>query len=303
MNDYTEIVGNLDDWRKAGKIASEALEYGRKLVKPGAKFIEVADLIETKIVELGGQCAFPCGLSLDHVAAHQCPDPDDKIVFAEQVVKLDVGVHVNGAIGDNAVTIDLSGKYSDLAKSSKAAVDAVAKEIHVGMELRKIGKIVSDTITSYGYKPIRNLSGHGLMPYDVHEWPTVPNYDNQDTTKLVHGMIIACEPFATDGEGLVNEAEDANIFSMVQKRPIRSPITRAISPDVESYKTLPFTTRWLSRTHHPVKLNFALREMVQSGMLHAYPPLLEAKRGMVSQHERTFFVGEDKVECLTPWKI
>lgn len=303
MDDYSEIIEKIEDWRKAGNIAAEALEYGRKLVKPGAKAIEVADAIEAKIVELGGEPAFPCGLSMDHVAAHQCPDPDDDIVFEGQVVKLDLGVHVNGAIGDNAVTIDLSGKWTDLVKASREAVDAVRKEIHVGMELRKIGKIISDTMGSHGYKPIRNLSGHGLMPYDVHEWPTVPNYDNGDTSKLEKGMIIACEPFATDGEGFVNEAEEANIFSLVDKRPIRSPITRAVAPDVVAYKTLPFTTRWLARKHHLVKLNFALRELVQSGMLHAYPPLLEAKRGMVSQHERTFFVGEDKVECLTEWKV
>ena len=112
-------MAEIDDWIKAGKIAAEALEYGRKLIKPGKSMLELCDDVDKKIKQLGGQPAFPSQVSCDHVAAHFCPAPEDKTVFDKQVVSLDVGVHVNGAIGDNATTVDLSGNHTDLVKASR----------------------------------------------------------------------------------------------------------------------------------------------------------------------------------------
>lgn len=303
MHDYSIILEHLEDWRSAGRIAAEALEFGRDLIKPGARAVEIADQIEQKIRDLGAVPAFPVILSCNHVAAHWAPDPNDPLILQDQIVKLDMGAAVNGAIGDCAVTIDLSGTWSDLSKASRNAVDNLTKEVHPGMEFGAMGKIIQETIESFGYKPIRNLSGHGIMPFTIHTWPTIPNVDNGDKTKLQTGMVFASEPFATNGQGIVNEAEECNIFGYLKRRPIRSPITRSLVPDVEAFQGLPFTSRWLTKKHPLVKVNFALREMVQTEMIRAYPPLIEGGKGMVSQHERTFFVGEDTVEVLTPWNI
>lgn len=303
MHDYSIILEHLEDWRSAGRIAAEALEFGRELIKPGARAVEVADKIEQKIRDLGAVPAFPVILSCNHVAAHWAPDPNDPLILQDQLVKLDMGAAVNGAIGDCAVTIDLSGTWSELSKASRNAVDNLTKEVHPGMEFWTMGKIIQETIESFGYKPIRNLSGHGIMPFTIHTWPTIPNVDNGDKTKLQTGMVFASEPFATNGQGMVNEAEECNIFGYLKRRPIRSPITRSLVPDVEAFQGLPFTSRWLTKKHPLFKVNFALREMVQTEMIRAYPPLVEAGKGLVSQHERTFFVGEDKVEVLTPWNI
>ena len=299
--DYSVILEHLDDWRKAGKVAAEAMMFGKKLIKPGVRAIDVVEQIEQKMRDLGAAPAFPTILACDHIAAHWAPDPDDPLILENQLIKLDMGAGVNGAIGDNACTVDLSGKWTDLVKASRAAVDNLAKEIHVGMELRKAGRIIQETIESFGYKPIRNLSGHGIMPFTIHTWPSVPNFDNGDKTKIIPGMVLASEPFATDGQGMVTEAEECNIFGFIKRRPVRSPITRSVIPDIEAFQGMPFTTRWLAKKHPLVKLNFALRELVESGMIRAYPPLVEVGKGMVSQHERSFFVGEDKVEVLTPW--
>src|SRR3989344_1668592 len=103
---------------KAGRISAEALEYGKSLIKKGNSLLETTELIEKKIYELGGKPAFPVQISCNEIAAHFCVDDDEKAVFDEQVVSLDLGVHVDGAIGDNAYTIDLSGKYDDLVKAA-----------------------------------------------------------------------------------------------------------------------------------------------------------------------------------------
>ena len=104
---------------KAGKISAEALEYGKSLIKKGNSLLNVTEKIEEKIFELGAKPAFPVQVSCDEIAAHFCAEEDNMTLFGEQVVSLDLGVHVNGAIGDNAYTIDLSGKYNDLVKLHK----------------------------------------------------------------------------------------------------------------------------------------------------------------------------------------
>ena len=183
---------------KAGKISAEVLEYGKSLIKKGNSLLETTELIEKKIFELGGKPAFPVQISCNEITAHFCVEEDDKTIFEEQVVSLDLGVHVDGAIGDNAYTIDLSGKYNDLVKAAQEALKEALKIIDVGAELREIGKAINDTIKSYGYNPVRNLSGHGLDLYNIHTKPTIPNIDDGNRTKLSKGCLLYTSPSPRD---------------------------------------------------------------------------------------------------------
>ena len=126
---------DIDKLKKAGKIAAQIREYGAGLVKKDALMTEVLDKIEEKTVELGAQPAFPAQISCNQIAAHYCPDDEDKTVFSDQLVCLDVGCHVDGFIGDTAITIDLSGKYTDLIKAAEEALANAVKIIKVGVTL------------------------------------------------------------------------------------------------------------------------------------------------------------------------
>jgi methionyl aminopeptidase len=288
----------MEDWRKAGRIAAEALEYGKGLIKKGASLLEVSDKIEAKIKQLGGECAFPVQISNDQIAAHYCAEPNDEIIFENQVACLDIGVHINGCIGDTACTVDLSEQNSELVKASEEALKNAIKTVRVGVTLAEIGKVIHDTITSYGFSPIKNLSGHGLSPYNVHDKPSVPNYDTGDKTELTKGQIIAIEPFATNGVGMIYETDKANIFSVIAKKPVRSIITRQVLKEIEKYNGLPFTTRWLTRKFPLFKVNFALKDLLNQGVITKYPPLPDKNNGLVSQAEHTLLVDE-RVEVLT----
>src|SRR3989344_1928475 len=283
---------------KAGRISAEVLEYGKGLIKKGASLLEVTEKIEKKIFDLGAKPAFPVQISCDHIAAHFCPEQDDRTIFENQVVSLDLGVHVDGCIGDNAYTIDLSGKYSDLVKAAQKALDEALKIAQVGTTLGEVGAIIQETISSYGFAPVKNLSGHGLGIYDVHTKPTVPNFNNHDKTKIQNGMVFAIEPFATTGAGVVQEAGIPTVFSFAQKRPVRSPITREVIMEIAGYEGLPFCSRWLVRKFG-AKANFALRELMQYDIIKSYPPLVEANKGIVSQAEHSVLVDDNKVIVLT----
>src|SRR3989344_4260634 len=138
----------IEKYRQAGKITAQALEHGKSLVKKGALMVEVLDKIEQKVLDLNGKLAFPAQISCNHIAAHYCPEEDDKTVFSDQIVCLDVGVHVDGFIGDSAVTVDLSGKYNDLIKAAEEALENALKIIKPGITLAEIGKTIQHTINS-----------------------------------------------------------------------------------------------------------------------------------------------------------
>lgn len=287
----------IEDLRKAGRIAAEVREWSRDLIVPGAKIIDVAERIEKKIMTMGGELAFPVNLSFNDVAAHDTANFDDKRVLKDELVKVDVGVHVNGFIGDTALTVDLSGKYSKLIDAAQDALDEAIKQVKVEPRIGLIGKRIEDTIVSRGFQPVRNLSGHGITRFEVHDEPSIPNYNTGSTKLIPRGTVFAIEPFTTTGQGKIHEKGEGIIYSLVAERNIRDPIARnALSHIKTKYKTLPFSKREFMKEVKGAE--HALRQLQMNGIIHPYPPLIEVSGGFVAQAEHTIYLG-DEVEITT----
>jgi methionyl aminopeptidase len=286
---------NLEDWKKAGKIASETLKYGKTVVKPGVTFLEVANKIEEKIISLGGFPAFPVNLSYNEIASHFVPGKNCDLIFEDQVINLDVGVHVNGAIGDTACTIDLSGKYKDLAKSAQEALKNVEKLLSSQPSLGEIGKTVQETIEGYGFKPIANLSGHTLEEYQVHAGISIPNINTNDESVIPDNSFVAIEPFATLGRGLIKQSNKPEIYEQVKDGNVRSNFGRQVLKEIQEYQGLPFAKRWLQTKGSEL----GIRELERANILQAHPPLVDVDKQITVQSEHTFFISEDGFEVLT----
>lgn len=287
-------------WRKAGKIAHEALMYGASLVKKGANMREVCDRIDKKVVELGAKPAWPSQIGNNNVAAHFTPEPDDDAVFRDEVVCLDVGAQVDGYVGDNACTIDLSGKHAVMLKASEEALLAAEKMLKPGVKTGDIGKVIQETIMKHGVRPVKNLSGHGISRFVIHDDPVIPNVATTDSVVLEEGMVIAIEPFATNGSGMIHEQEQANIFSLLNDKPVRSTYGREVLKFIdEEYGTFPFTTRWLAAKFGLGKVNLALRDLLNADILHPHAPLVEEDGSVVAVFEHTFLITKTGCERLT----
>jgi methionyl aminopeptidase len=285
----------LEKYRRAGRILAEVLAEARPKIETGACLLDVADYVEDAIRRRGALPAFPCNISLDRNAAHYTPMPHDASRFAENMVKLDVGVHVDGYIADAAITVDLSG-HDELVEASRAALDAAIEIIKPGLSTSEIGKIIEETINGYGYKPVSNLTGHGLSRYLAHDEPAVPNKAMERGITLKEGDVIAIEPFATDGSGRICEGPVNEIYGLSAPRPVRLAAARALLKEIqESYRTLPFARRWLKGD----RTEFALMQLMRSGALHRYPVLWEVEGALVSQAEHTVIILENQCEVIT----
>lgn len=284
------------DYIKSGRIAAKALDIGKKIVKEDALLIDVTNAIEEEIFNKNAKLAFPVNISINHIAAHNTVMPDDTRKFlGSDLVKLDIGVHVNGFIADTAVTIDLSKKNSELVMASKEALDVALKSLKPGIKVCEIGRIIHDKISSYGFSPIKNLSGHMLNQYKIHGELTIPNYDNGDTSILKEGMVIAIEPFATTGEGIVTEGKPSGIYRLEKKKPIRDINARKFIELIErGFKTLPFSKRSINL---PMR-DFVLSLLEKEGIIFQYPQLIERSHNIVSQFEHTVII-KDKLIVTT----
>jgi methionyl aminopeptidase len=285
----------LSKYREAGRILSAVIAEVRSKVEPDLTLLEIAELVEGGIRARGAEPAFPCNISLDRAAAHYTPAPGDARTFGESMAKLDIGVHVDGYIADAAVTVDNSG-HPDMVEAAEAALAAAVDAIRPGAMTGQIGAAIEEAISGYGYKPISNLTGHGLERYQAHALPTIPNRAAERGVSLKVGDVIAIEPFATNGLGRISEAPITEIFGFIKSRPVRLPQAREMMKEIEQkYKTLPFARRWLKGE----RVDFSLAQLLKGGIIHRYPVLWEVEGALVSQAEHTVIITEDGCEVIT----
>lgn len=292
----------MDDlYAKAGVIAAEVMDAGLEKIGSGVKLLDVAEFVEKLTVEKGAVPAFPCNISINDRAAHYTPVADDKTVFNEgDLVKLDLGVHVEGHIADIAKSVAVDEGSNDLIKASEKALETAIGMIKPGVNTSDLGAKIEETIKDAGFLPISNLTGHKLAMYNLHGGMIIPNVKTTHADTINEGDVLAIEPFATDGVGRVVDENDALIFKYLSDRPLRMKESRIILNFAKSnYGTLPFAERWISDLVPKFKLNSALRQLAYSKAIYAYHILREKDRGMISQAEHTIRVTSDGCEVLT----
>ncbi len=292
-------------YKRAGTIAADARDYGVTLIKPGARFLDVATAIETRIKHNGGGLAFPVNIALNTLAAHYSPRHDDQRTFKKgDIVKLDVGAHVNGYIADTAITIEIeTHTYDTMIAASSEALKKAIQVIKAGTLLQKVGEVVEQTIINYRFKPINNLMGHGLERFQLHSGVSIPNVGSLGgKSTFKEGEVVAIEPFATNGAGHVVSGDGSNIYlcsESLKTKFIRDTRTKLMFEKMMTqFSTLPFAERWYHELF-PSDGERALKKLSFLGLAKHYPQLLEAKGGVVTQKEHTVIVKNDGCEVIT----
>ncbi|KAI8927930.1 hypothetical protein BC831DRAFT_503643 [Entophlyctis helioformis] len=306
------------DVRQAAEVHRQVRSYAQRTIKPGMTMIEICEMIEngtrTLIQERGldAGIAFPTGCSLNHVAAHYTPNAGDPTVLQYgDVMKIDFGTHIGGRIIDCAFTLAFDPKYDPLLEAVKASTNTGLREAGIDVRLSDIGAAVQEVMESYEIeldgktyqvKPIRNLNGHSINPYQIHGGKTVPIVNNGDNTKMEEGEFYAIETFGSTGRAYVVEDMECSHYMKefnAPHVPLRLPRAKQLLNTInKNFGTLAFCRRYLDRIGE-TKYSLALKSLVDNGIVNPYPPLVDIKGSYTAQYEHTFVLRPTCKEILS----
>jgi methionyl aminopeptidase len=326
-------------WKDAGHVARRTIEGIKGEIVAGKAWDDLIDSAERFIRRHGGTPAFPVTISVNDIAAHYTTNSiltkpegyEEDMVFKKgDLVKLDVGVHIKGALADNALTVEVGGggDHTDQIRAAREARDAQIEAMTPGNTWTEIGAAADQVHSDAGFQPVTNLCGHKLEKWNLHAGVSVPSYDCGKANQAFKGgpevgAFYAIEPFNTTGKsGKIEDIQpstssnihrvtgDISIRKAVAKKklkPLGATMARYIE---ERYSTLPFAERWAySLLEKPFpgedpegirkKWNALIRKLTSIRFLESYSALRCVDRGNVAQFEHTVWMSESGAEVLT----
>jgi len=295
---------NFECYLQAGKIAAQVREGARRKYYVGSTLFEICESVEAQIRSMKGQPAFPVNTSLNEIAAHYTAEPNDTTVVKEgDVLKIDIGVHVDGYIADTAVTVCYDAKYESLVKAAETALGEAVRMARANTKASDIGRVIEGTIIKFGFRPIQNLSGHSLKQYTIHAGKSIPNiWTIGSSFTLLANEAYAIEPFVTtkDGQGVVHEGKTRNIFGITSRKPVKDKeADNLLELMWTRFRTLPFALRWLTDKYEEKDLRRLVDILAKKRNVHAYPILVEGRGKIVAQAEHTLIPTDSVVNVIT----
>ncbi|ODV81946.1 methionine aminopeptidase [Suhomyces tanzawaensis NRRL Y-17324] len=310
-----------EDFRKGAEIHRRVRRKAQSSIQPGMAMTDIANIIEDSVRAyaaadhtLKAGIGFPTGLSLNHVAAHYTPNAGDKLSLGkDDIMKVDIGVHVNGRICDSAFTMTFNdtGKYDAIMEAVREATNTGVREAGIDVRLNDIGAAVQEVMESYEMeengkvlpiKCIKNLNGHNIGDFIIHSGKTVPIVANGDMTKMEEGETFAIETFGSTGNGYVLPEGECSHYALNQNiSDLRPPTERALqllANIQQHFGTLPWCRRYLERTGED-KYLLALNQLVRTGIVEDYPPIADIKGSYTAQFEHTILLHPHKKEVVT----
>lgn len=288
----------VESYMRAGKIAADARNEVRRLVKEGFPLLELCSKVEGMILEKGGKLAFPCNVCVNEVAAHySSPIGDVRTIPFGALVKVDLGVHVDGYIADTATTVSLNPALDAMVCGVEEALNRAIETVRPGVRTGDVGGAIENAIERYGFRPVSNLSGHQMTRFVLHTGKSIPNVRSVSAEKIVEGDVYAVEPFLTTrgAKGRVrSEEREVYIHRFHKEKRLRSDGAKTLLTTIRSeFRSLPFSMRWLADMLPPRDLNESFHELIEQKCVVGYPVLIEETEKPVAQAEHTLIVTSD----------
>ena len=290
--------------RRAGRIAREVRRWAEGYVKENMNILDICEAVEGEIKRRGGELAFPCNIDVNEVAAHYTSPPSDEArIPPSSIVKIDLGVHVDGYIADTATTICFNYEHMVLKQATDEALEEALKLVEAGVKVSDIGSTVQGVIERYGLKPIRNLTGHGLGRYQIHiPGESIPNVKTLTGYRMEEGELYAIEPFATtkEGKGQVTGDGEEYIFRVVKGKLPKDREKRRLMEAIRSnFRSLPFSLRGAAALSGAENFQAVFKRLVKERYIAGYEVLVEAGQQPVAQTEHTVLVKRGGCEVTT----
>lgn len=203
---------------KAGKIAGLVLEKALTMAKPGVSTLDLEEIIDSEIRQLGGESAFK---KVEGYYYSSCFSVNDEVVHGlpskyvlkdGDVLGIDLGATYQGYFSDTATSIIVgSSKDEKIPRFLEVGRETLAKaikEAQIGNKIGDISVTIQENIEKAGYSVVRELTGHGIGTH-LHEEPSVPGVGKRNTgAELKEGMVIAIEVIYNMGKAGVSILDD-----------------------------------------------------------------------------------------------
>ena len=256
--------------------------------------------------------AFPTCVSVNGVVGHFCPPADDGTLLADgDIVKIDLGAHIDGWVAVAAHTLVLgpvTGADADLLAGASVAMEALLRAARPGKKLADVPSVLARVAAAYGLTVVEGTLSHRLAQHTVEGDKAVvarPVEEERAAPPKNEGEFAENEAWALDvvlstGEGrarvldekattVYKRATDSGAYSLKLKaaRGVLSEVSR-------KHSTMPFALRTLETPG----ARLGLVECVNHGLLHSYPVLHDRAGARVAQFKATVLLlpnGSDRI--------
>ncbi len=293
---------DLQNLIRAGEIASTCRDLIIKKVKADLSIATLYDYAVNLIThQKDVLLAFPPNISVNAIAAHDTAAIKEERTFRNgDVVKIDIGVNVGEMMCDTARTIVVGGQNGDLIEAAEEALQNAIEIIRPNVRPEEIGRVIQHTIRQYRFRPIKNLTGHQITKGKLYAGMIIPNIGKRigkrPLRRLQAGMILAIEPFSTDGKAGYTKRLSRPLIYSAREKPLSKVGLLLYKLYNSSYFSLRDGVRHLKKRGAKP---FNLRQVLERDHFCSRAPLIEASGGMVAQAEHTVLVTTNGCQVLT----
>jgi methionyl aminopeptidase len=207
----------IEKMRRACAAAANILSTVAAMVQPGRMTAELGDAAGEMIRSYGGKSAF---LGYKGFPGQICVSVNEEVVHGipgkrrvqyGDIVSLDVGIILDGYVGDNATTVPVgivAPRTQELLEAAEKALRAAIAQARAGYRVGDISHAVQSLVEARGFSVVREFVGHGVGR-KMHEDPQIPNFGRPgEGAKLKPGMTLAIEPMINAGKSEVQMLSD-----------------------------------------------------------------------------------------------
>jgi methionyl aminopeptidase len=208
--------------REAGRLVAQTFEMLRPHVVPGVTLLELDRLAEEFVRSRGAVPVykgyaprnappFPGTIcaSVNDVICHGIPS--EQQLREGDIVGVDIGVRLNGWVGDACVTYAV-GRVDDrtarLLEVTRQCLELAIDAARPGNRLGDIGAAIQNYVETQGFAVVREYTGHGVGR-SLHEEPTVLHYGKSGSGMALRpGMVFTIEPMVNAGSPGTRQMND-----------------------------------------------------------------------------------------------
>jgi len=312
----------VQKYKAAAEVAHRAMEEVMKGCKAGAKIVDLCQAGDAFIVaeckkafpkaKIERGIAFPTCVSVNNVAGHYSPLKGDTAVLAKNdVVKIDLGAHIDGFIALAARTLvepdgDVTGKVADVITAAQVAMNAAIHTLQIGKTNEDVSEVIKRVAEAYHVTPLEGVLSHQMTRWIIDGDKVImnkPMVDQRVEKCSIEANDVWCiDIVMSTGEGVAREREQrTTVFkrSLDKMYNLKLKASRYLLQQVNRKSPVfPFTLRCIDDER---QARMGISEMVNHGMVDSYPVLFEKDHEFIAQYKTTVFIlPKQTLPAFTP---